>query len=200
MRKIIIYLIIVLLACTLPPPPADAGMLQGICGGGSAAAPACGEVSTQETQDGQADVGVDATNDRWHVAGNFSGLDGSIKQISVYIKRYSTATQTITLSLCTDNSGNPSSTCTAADATLDASTLTTSFAWKTFNIAAGYNVSSANTYWIKLSASAISATAYVIVGYNAATTGAVKYSSDGSSWGNIDSSAQIDYKLNTCAP
>lgn len=90
-----------------------------------------------------------------------------ISGISLYMRKVGTPTGTLTLRVETDNAGEPSGELVNynAEATVDVSTLGTSFANVVFSFDNFFNVRTANTYWLVLTSdSAVSSTDYAVWG------------------------------------
>lgn len=172
--------------------------MMGVCKAGTA----CTSVASQAQTSTDTTLGFDGALDRIYLASSFTaGCTGTIHTIYVDMRKYGTATQTITAYLCPDSTGHSAAvaSCTAADATLDASTLTSSLAPQKFNFTAGFAVTATTKYWVQLVASAVHATSYVGVSYYGTVTGeAVEVrDAEGSGWASLDSSGQFEFSVTT---
>ena len=90
-----------------------------------------------------------------------------VSSISLYMRKVGTPTGTLTLRVETDNAGEPSGELVNynAEATVDVSTLNTSFANVSFDFNGFFNVRSIYTYWIVLTSdSGVSSTDYAVWG------------------------------------
>lgn len=120
---------------------------------------------------------------------------GAYGSVVLYLKRSSAALSgTITCLIKTDDgSGNPSAT-VATSVTVDASTLTTSFAPITFNFRNSYNLTASTQYHIVLQSTvALNTTNYIKIQCfsTAAYAGGVLKAYDGATWGSLTAVAKF---------
>lgn len=167
--------------------------------GGTAA---CGVVASQTSISTDTYLGYDTTLDRAYLASSFTAsCTGTIYTLYVDMKKYGSAAQTITAYLCPDSSGHSAAvaSCTVADVTLDASTLTNLLVAKKFNFTTGFAVTESTKYWVQLVASVVDAGSYVGVSYYGTVDGqAVEVrDAEGSGWTSLDSSGQFVFSVTT---
>lgn len=109
---------------------------------------ACNTVINQTTQNDSMSLGSDPNGYNQWGAQVFTS-DGIYTAKTFYVmlavnRTGDMAGQTVTASLCTTSAGHATETCTNADETLDATTLTTTPTAYKFNIAAGYSLTAAD--------------------------------------------------------
>jgi hypothetical protein len=163
----------------------------------SACGAACGVLDSQGGGAGNAIVGLDTTVDRYYAITSFTATSSdTIKTLYLDLMRSSTPTATLTISLCTGkNTG-----CTNADNTQAAGSLGTGYASIKFTFATGFAVTATTTYYIQVYSSAIDATKYTQINYNASVAGQVyEYSPDGTNWTSGDASGQFKFTATSCA-
>ena len=151
----------------------------------------CNTVVNQTTQDDSITIGSDASN-QW--GAQVFPSDGIYTVKTFYImlavnRTGDMAGQTITASLCTTAEGHPTETCTNADATLDATTLTTTPTAYKFNIAAGYGLTAAD-YAVRIYQSKADLGDYILFYYYATGAKNMDYNDDpATGWTTKDSTA-----------
>lgn len=172
-----------------------------VAASGSAAVAACTTPDSNATGGTNGTLGHSAPYEK--IAASWTASSGyTDKSITISLLRVgdpnSVGFTTITPYICTDNAAKPSSTCQALDSTIATSTLTTSAADYCISITAGYSISNATRYWLKLEGNALgNASNYVRLNYyNTGTEMVANW--NGSSWVNTDSSALFKYSTSTC--
>jgi hypothetical protein len=162
---------------------------------------ACSSPDSNATAGSYGNLGKDDATDTLYQAFSFTSSSAySLKSFTVSIWRTTTDPErTITGKICTDNAGNPSATCTTADATVSSASLSSgdNIAVR-FKIAAGYSFSNTTRYWIVISVDGINASNYLKTAYYNTGTEANKYSPDGSTWTNLDTSSTGVFATSTC--
>lgn len=207
MKRTILTVILCLLLCSAAygENKIVGATIQGAVVGSSGAA-ACGTLAVeQSTNDSSAFCGYDAATDRFGVASNFTAsASGIVRTLYLQMKRVSTAAQNLTVYLCTDSGSTTpvsNASCVAADATIDASTLSTSYAEIKISFTDhDFSLTASTMYWIKVVASAVHETAYVSVGYNGSVTTGPRYiySPDDTYWTVADNTAQFTFRITSC--
>src|SRR5574341_747186 len=112
-----------------------------------------------------------------------ASASGNRGTVYLWVRRRGTPTSTLTLELCSDNSGDPGTVLKTVTATTTNITDTISQLYE-FNFSSVQAVTSSTAYWIKIyTSSADSTTNYWEVGTDAAdTNNLTKASSDGTNW------------------
>lgn len=112
-----------------------------------------------------------------------ASASGNREKVSFWIRRRGTPTSTLTVELCSDNTGNPGTVLKTVTATTSNITDTISQLYE-FTFSSVQAVTATTAYWVKIyTSSADSSSNYWEVGTDAAdTNNLTKASSDGSSW------------------
>jgi hypothetical protein len=198
MKRILIASLAILLISSAIESYALTAAVQAVCGANSSG---CSSPDSNTESSGNLSLGKDDANDMLYVSGSFtSGSAYTLKSFTVNLLRTSTdPSLTITGKICTDNEGDPSTTCTTADATVASSALSTSAAPIRFKIAAGYSIENATRYHIVISVNALgTATKYIYTTYLNTGSEAQRGSPDGTTWTAVDTSSTSVYSTSTC--
>jgi hypothetical protein len=197
MKKLYALIGLVLLVCAAQAQAANVGLLRMMTVNTSA----CSSPDSNATSSSDASIGKDDAGDAIYSSGSFTSTSAyTLKSFTVDLLRTTVdPSLTITGKICTDNSGDPSTTCTTADATVASSVLTTSAAAIRFAIAAGYSISNATKYHIVISVNPLgTATAYVKRKYLNTGSEAQRYSPDGTTWTGLDTASTTVFSTSTC--
>jgi len=161
----------------------------------------CNTIISQTTQDAAITIGSDAAN-IWGAVPFYPGGIATIKTFYIMLAVNRTgdmAGEVITASICTQSGGNPTETCTNADATLDCTTLTTTPTEYKFNIAAGYVVADVTNYGLRIHQSKYDPGDYIYYYYNSTGTRKASYNDDpATSWTDVDTSAEAYIVAKDC--
>ena len=169
----------------------------------------CGALATART-DGTSGVyvGEDAVYDLQYKSSSFTATaTGSIQTVYIYIRDYGTPDTNLYMWLCADSSGSPDSSngVTAMDKCTQSTTTTIGPPGGTYISAkykfAGYAVTASSVYHIVVAEATptIDGTNYYSVQANMAVAGeGTDRSSDGISWGSVDSSSQFNLGVTSC--
>ena len=153
----------------------------------------CNTVINLDSQDTNMDIGSAASNQWGALVFTPTGAD-TVKTFYIMLGVNRTddmVGETVTASLCTTLDNSPTETCTNADATLDATTLTVAPQAVKFNIAAGYVLTdSANGNAVRIYFSKADAGDYIEMYYLSTGDGRAKYNDDpATSWTAVDTTA-----------
>jgi len=154
----------------------------------------CGVTDSQETGGTNNYVGDEVDNSFNYKETSFTASQ-SVTIKTVYLNVADAGSPTgLTVALCTDNAGAPG-TCTNADATITTTTATAQ--WLHVNFTAGYAVTAATKYHIRVYYPYSSG--YYNWLRNPTVTGQGVYSSpDGTTWTPVDASSQTHFRISTC--
>lgn len=198
MKKLILALLFLLLSCPVFAENQQLAWMGPMIVGGSTPAASCGTIDSFEDTPALArSIAKDAGYE--YIAVPFVGNGETVHKIELNLEDSGSPTD-LQVAICTDNAGNPSTTCQAMDANICPGTTCTSgsYAWKSVYIAAGYATTSSTTYWIRMHHD-LDATNYFIIGSAAETGTTIKRSANGSSWVTANSNYQSNYRVSSCA-
>lgn len=182
----ITMLIRIVLAILLMCSSALAGNVAMLGGGVVSSASDCTTEALNNASGTAGEVIVgDTTKIKQATSFSLSG-DGCVCKVLIRLKRSSTPTGTLDVSIYSDSSGSPGSELGLSSTSLDETTLTTSFANKEFLFSSCVNLTGSTTYWLVVN-STTNTVGDVRIQYDSSGSYSTKYydtywhSSDGSS-------------------
>ena len=166
---------------------------------GKKKAAACTLISSpQQTSDtSDANLGFHTTTTQYMAIKFTAEANATIRTVVLKMSNdTNTPTEDVVVALCTDNAGAPN-VCTNADAVMDTPGTA---GYKYLRWSAGYAISNATAYHIRIYTAQDSDTHYYKLRYNNAAGNGLKKGPDGSTWTNYagDSSAEGFFELSEC--
>jgi hypothetical protein len=169
-------------------------------GAGGSSGENCTIPDSNTTSYGYYNIGRDSTKDYIYSAQSFTSTSAyTLKSFTVRLQRSWTDPElTITGKICTDNAGEPSTTCITADATVSTATFDTSSEYVRFSITAGYPIANATRYHFVLSSGLGTINNYWKQYYLNTGTEIIYLSEDGTTWEAFDPTATAVFTTSTC--
>lgn len=158
------------------------------------AAPACtteSQTCTTETSGDNSSVGATSTKKAWKFQASEST---TICKIEIYAKEVGNMTNTVTVSIRNDNSGNPGTLVGDASSATDVSGWGTSYGYRAFTVSAA--ITATNEYWVQVETSGADESNYIQMRSSNSCDyeEGIKYW-DGGAWINSNQYAGIMYKM-----
>lgn len=160
---------------------------------------ACSDTQQTDTSGTSNALYINYDTSKEAVAGSFTANGTyTIYHVTVKLRKIGSPTGSVTAYLCTNNSDEPSSTCTSSTNTIDPSTCSTSGDEKTFNFA-GYAVTNSTRYWVKMVGSWADSTAnYIQAYFNTSGSEITKHQQSDTVWAATDLTSLIYHTISSC--